>query len=327
MSQVLSVRRATGGTVQNGTSHFYGFDLAGNARLMTDAAGAVAATSTYSAFGEEIASSDTVVNALRFGGQVGYYSDKISRVYIRARHYQPQQGRWMSADPIGFNGGDRNLYRYVGNDSINRLDPSGLFIDAPGTTWSTSACGLVTVVRKLTTADQNCIGRAICLAMKLHPSGRLKGLLGFWRREARYATYVATMSSCDGITWTNRSGTESHIYINATLLGYCDNCSGKVPSSGLLYNLGATVLHETWHYVDPVNTAHVSPPAKPAVAIEPGVDEPIAGGAVPAARSKGKGCCSICGDSVRIKSQLDQYSCECGIYFRKGVPLKRVGRG
>jgi uncharacterized protein RhaS with RHS repeats len=35
-------------------------------------------------------------------------------------------GRWMQQDPIGFDAGDTNLYRYVGNDPVNSLDPSGL---------------------------------------------------------------------------------------------------------------------------------------------------------------------------------------------------------
>lgn len=35
-------------------------------------------------------------------------------------------GRFISQDPIGFAGGDANLYRYVGNSSPNATDPSGL---------------------------------------------------------------------------------------------------------------------------------------------------------------------------------------------------------
>ncbi len=40
-------------------------------------------------------------------------------------HYNPETGRWMSKDPIGFNGEDTNLYRYVGNEPINLVDPQG----------------------------------------------------------------------------------------------------------------------------------------------------------------------------------------------------------
>lgn len=40
--------------------------------------------------------------------------------------YDPSTGRWMSVDPIGFDAGDYDLYRYVGNSPTNAVDPSGL---------------------------------------------------------------------------------------------------------------------------------------------------------------------------------------------------------
>ncbi|MEA1949997.1 MAG: RHS repeat-associated core domain-containing protein [Planctomycetota bacterium] len=42
------------------------------------------------------------------------------------RWYDPEVGRWLSEDPIGFMGDDDNLYRYVGNNPENTIDPSGL---------------------------------------------------------------------------------------------------------------------------------------------------------------------------------------------------------
>jgi RHS repeat-associated protein len=44
------------------------------------------------------------------------------------RWYNPAIGRWMSEDPIGFNGDTSNLYRYVGNAPTNYTDPEGLVI-------------------------------------------------------------------------------------------------------------------------------------------------------------------------------------------------------
>ena len=41
------------------------------------------------------------------------------------RHYDPRTGRFISEDPILFKGKDFNLYRYVFNDPINKLDPDG----------------------------------------------------------------------------------------------------------------------------------------------------------------------------------------------------------
>ncbi|MEI6657129.1 MAG: RHS repeat-associated core domain-containing protein [Planctomycetota bacterium] len=44
----------------------------------------------------------------------------------RARWYEPGTGRFINEDPSGFKGGDVNLFRYVGNDPLNKVDPSGL---------------------------------------------------------------------------------------------------------------------------------------------------------------------------------------------------------
>jgi RHS repeat-associated protein len=46
-------------------------------------------------------------------------------MFYRARYYDPKLGRFISQDPIGFDGGDLNLYRYVFNDPANLTDPSG----------------------------------------------------------------------------------------------------------------------------------------------------------------------------------------------------------
>ena len=47
----------------------------------------------------------------------------------RSRHYDPMTGRWLSKDPILFNGGQTNLYGYTFNDPINFIDPSGRFFE------------------------------------------------------------------------------------------------------------------------------------------------------------------------------------------------------
>jgi hypothetical protein len=41
------------------------------------------------------------------------------------RFYDPETGRYISADPIGLRGGV-NLYNYVGGNPINAIDPWGL---------------------------------------------------------------------------------------------------------------------------------------------------------------------------------------------------------
>ena len=45
--------------------------------------------------------------------------------YNRNRYYEARIGRWLSEDPIGFAGGDPNLYVYAGNEPTDAVDPSG----------------------------------------------------------------------------------------------------------------------------------------------------------------------------------------------------------
>jgi uncharacterized protein RhaS with RHS repeats len=45
--------------------------------------------------------------------------------YYRARYYDPKAGRFVTRDPIGFDGGDVNLYTYVRNNPINYIDSQG----------------------------------------------------------------------------------------------------------------------------------------------------------------------------------------------------------
>ena len=45
---------------------------------------------------------------------------------FRNRVYSPSLGRWLSNDPLGFEAGDVNVYRFVVNSPICSSDPSGL---------------------------------------------------------------------------------------------------------------------------------------------------------------------------------------------------------
>ena len=82
---------------------------------MTDESEVVLERYNYSAFGT-LLGSPTLLTPFLWGGMVGYYWDAaLATQYIRARHYQPTIARWISLDPIGFAGGDANLFRYVGN--------------------------------------------------------------------------------------------------------------------------------------------------------------------------------------------------------------------
>ena len=46
--------------------------------------------------------------------------------YYRARYYDPETGRFVSPDPIGWAAGQTNGYAYVGGDPVGYRDPLGL---------------------------------------------------------------------------------------------------------------------------------------------------------------------------------------------------------
>jgi RHS repeat-associated protein len=70
--------------------------------------------------------------AYRFTGRE--HDEPLYLYYYRARYYHPGLQRFVREDPIGFAGGDVNLYGYVANNPLTFVDPFGLDKQAQGTT-------------------------------------------------------------------------------------------------------------------------------------------------------------------------------------------------
>jgi len=64
----------------------------------------------------------------------------------RNRFYHPGVGRFLQPDPIGFQGGEVNWYRYVGNRAANLRDPLGLQMLVAGQGVGVSGMGIGTGV-------------------------------------------------------------------------------------------------------------------------------------------------------------------------------------
>jgi|GEM_PF-2561716 len=80
--------------------------------------------SIYDAFGRVTSESNPTIDSLFFFTGRPFDSDTQLQNNLN-RWYDAGVGRWLSEDPIGFNGGSPNLYGYVTNAPNYLTDPSG----------------------------------------------------------------------------------------------------------------------------------------------------------------------------------------------------------
>lgn len=113
-------------TDASGNKFYYLHDIHGNTNGLLDKDGNIVQSYTYDAFGALIDGTTDKFNGLRYVGLGNVYSDHdVGLQYMWNRWYDPQLGRFISRDPIGFAGG-LNLYSYSRNNPMSRVDPMGL---------------------------------------------------------------------------------------------------------------------------------------------------------------------------------------------------------
>jgi RHS repeat-associated protein len=102
-------------------------DQVGSPRHLLDKTGVPAVAFRYDSFGNLLEASGSHPDA---GGRFAFTGrewDEVAGLYYqRARHYDPDLGRFIQEDPLGFVAGDPNLYRYVGNQPLTLTDPTGM---------------------------------------------------------------------------------------------------------------------------------------------------------------------------------------------------------
>ena len=111
-------------TVSTNASTFYTFDERGNIAQRTGSTGAVVSTDLYDAFGARTGTA-AQSDPWGFGAQDGYFTDsETGLLLLTHRYYDPQSGRFLTRDPIGYDGGV-NLYGYVENSPVDFMDSDG----------------------------------------------------------------------------------------------------------------------------------------------------------------------------------------------------------
>ncbi len=112
-----------------GSSYSYVYDGRGNVVAVVDESSTLVAAYRYDPFGNVRASLGPVSDEWRFSTKP--YDERTGLSDFGFRHYAPQLGRWLTRDPASERDGPQ-LYTFVGNDPVNRVDPWGLQGGAPG---------------------------------------------------------------------------------------------------------------------------------------------------------------------------------------------------
>jgi RHS repeat-associated protein len=111
----------------NGSTYYLTCDQVGSLRIVANTVANVLKKIKYDSFGNIIQDTNPSF-AIPFGFAGGLHDRDTGLVRFGYRDYDPDTARWTAKDPIGFAGGDTDLYGYCLNDPVNWVDPEGLWV-------------------------------------------------------------------------------------------------------------------------------------------------------------------------------------------------------
>jgi len=113
--------------VRGNAAYCYHFDANANTVALTDGSQSIVNKYAYTPFGMSLHKTEGIAQPFTFVGEYGVMEEADSLYYMRARYYDAGTGRFISEDPLGFDGGTVNLYEYAGDNPVLFVDPNGLF--------------------------------------------------------------------------------------------------------------------------------------------------------------------------------------------------------
>jgi RHS repeat-associated protein len=114
--------------LRSSTTSYYQQDGISSITSLSNGAGTLTQTYTFDSFGKTTASSGSLTNPFQYAGRE--FDAETGLYYMRARYFDPATGRFISEDPVGFDGGG-DFYEYSFNEPTTFTDPFGLQTQAP----------------------------------------------------------------------------------------------------------------------------------------------------------------------------------------------------
>jgi RHS repeat-associated protein len=111
--------------VSAGATYYLAYDQVGSLKAVFSSTKTLVKQVDYDTFGNVIGDTNPTFS-VPFGFAGGLHDRDTGLVRFGFRDYDPDIGRWTAKDPIGFAGGDTDLYGYCLNDPVNWIDPNGL---------------------------------------------------------------------------------------------------------------------------------------------------------------------------------------------------------
>ncbi len=112
----------------DGNIRYYHFDFRGSTVALTDPTQAVTDTYAYDPFGKVLNSEGATPNPFRYVGRYALMDEGNGLLFVRARWYSQELGRFLTKDPLPGNeldGQSKNRYAYAFGNPVRLVDPSG----------------------------------------------------------------------------------------------------------------------------------------------------------------------------------------------------------